>query len=257
MSEETRKTPKILPEELEALDILDGEKARGSGLSATLDAFSTRIQRKKKEQEALDSSAERAARERQQHLLEAMVQVRRALREVSRLDLGDHFRFSLICDDVQGWPRVLLKLHEFEKPNAEHPFFEVVPYDRNSRAVLNIVFGVDRKEEQTILSSKEDIRRLSMMLKRYIRTFLDETADIVVRAKSASEPMVEGDALPTQAVQAEETRKDLLCEGEDFLDSDQFGKDIFEKLPTLDEVDALSLDAVGGDERNPSTTKPS
>ncbi len=74
----------------------------GSALAGTTQAFTHRIQRKKQEKEQTNLLAEEAAKARHNTLLKSLLSIRRSLTDMTRIDLGERFSFSLNADDWSG-----------------------------------------------------------------------------------------------------------------------------------------------------------
>jgi hypothetical protein len=241
-----------LTSELEDLDLLSSDGPNGSNedavdLSATLDAFNSRIQRKRREQELADNSAEKLARARQKLLLSAMIKIRKSLAEVVKLDLGDRFHLELEADDWQGWPRLTVRLLDKKRPNAEYPPFQVLSHDRNARSTIEILYSAERDLETLHLHSDGDLQRIPLILKKCVRFFLDSVAEIVLAAHGRVDLDAEEDEdfkkrelLEQPPAQEQETP---FANGNDFFVDDAHDKKGFlEKLPELGEEEFQPLD---------------
>lgn len=215
-------------------------------LDTTLGAFAARIQRRKKEQEQQDSSAEQAAKTRQKMLLQAMMKIRKALAEVVKLDLGELFMLDFDCDDFQGWPRFTIRLIDSRNTEREYPYFQVNAHDRHSRATIEIVTFNQKDDVVTLfLDSDNDLPRVSLTLKKNVRTYLDIVADTVLSAEKQA--MFDHDgALPSvpieEPAEEEDPTQKAIGAKEDFYE-EGIEHDIFEKVDTTPEMAPLNLDA--------------
>ncbi len=236
--------------ELDQYDLLSSTapepRAREQGsrlstdLSATTNAFNTRIQRKKKEQEKALTEAEKGTRVRQLLMLKTLVSIRKSLRDVTRIDLGERFHFTLVADDIAGWARLTVKLCDALLPDAEYPFLRVSAHDRQSRGCVEIEYDPSAAVESISVISESELKRLPTALKKCVRVFLDLMGDIVLEAERKAEEMSMDDGLASRSVMPEpqETRSDISLT-EDLFEEQGFGEDILETLPSLQNIDAL------------------
>jgi len=213
-------------------------------LSATLGAFSTRIQRKKKEHARQQTLVQRQARVRHSVLLEALMNIRKSLSDVARTDLGERFHFTLEVDDWHGWPRLCIQLNDWMFPELEYPNFAVQAHDRKNRAVIEIFWGDPDHPERIPLMKEADIARLPVMLKRCVRTYLDLIADIVIKAEKSAELDADRDAARLKNKETEDFQESANGTNNPEISDDLYEEDfddanMLEALPSLDDLDAL------------------
>ncbi len=211
-------------------------------LSATVGAFTTRIERKKREQEKVNGVLEQETRVRQGILLEALMNIRRSLAEVIRIDLGERFFLTLDVDDWEGWPRLVVQLNDSILPDVEYPQFQVNAHDRNSRGIIEIIYGEQTKPARISMSDESDVQRLPTMLKKCVRAFLDRTGEIVLKAEHHEDPTEEEKQLQRKQIPGFDTVEpaaDYPAISGDLFDDDFAQIDILERLPSLGQLDAL------------------
>ena len=244
-------------DELDEYDLLkaDGETAssetegetQGGGrlleadLAGTTKAFNNRIQRKKKEQEELHGIAEKAARQRHMLMYSALVSIRKALREILRIDLGERFSFTLIADDWFGWPRLIIKLEDLENSENDYPQLMVTAHDRHDAGIIEILFDGTAQPERLSLSQENEPKRLSTALRKCVRTYLDVIGDIVLHAERQQDTEQRDDYLARKDMREFEEKGS----GEHptinaDLFEDELGKEsLMDTLPSLENVEAL------------------
>jgi len=234
--------------ELDQYDLL-GSGEEGSqknlpetNLSATTQAFNTKIQRRKREQEKILGEAERLAKQRQILLIQTLTSIRRSLRDVTRIDLGNRFRFCLHADDWQGWPRLTVRLEDNLLPQATYPFLRVTAHDRQARGAVELEYDPNLAPESLSLTNEGELKRLPNMLKKCVRSFLDLTGDIVLEAeRNTEEVRAEAPLVNHVLDQFEEARQ---ADSRNMLSGDVFQDELpqdnfLETLPSLDEVQSL------------------
>lgn len=229
-----------LPEANE-LDILAKQSEKATDLSATVGAFAARMQRRKREQEELNSVADQASRVRQQLLMKSMVKIRRSLEEVERIDLGDRYFLELQKDDLHGWPRFTLRFLDKTLEQHDLPFLRVVAHDRQGRGAIEITYLPSEPMEQLSLARDADVARLPTALKMCVRAYLDLIGEMVLaseRSKDSEEAELE--ALSRSVTDAEAERDPNEIGETDFFDEGFAGGDSFERLPELDHVQLLT-----------------
>ena len=217
-------------------------------LTATTNAFNTRIQRKKKEQEKALTEAEKSTRIRQLLMLKTLVSIRKSLRDVTRIDLGERFHFTLVADDIAGWARLTVKLCDALLPDAEYPFLRVTAHDRQARGCIEIEYDPAAAVESVSVVAESELKRLPTALKKCVRGFLDLMGDIVLEAERKAEELSMDDGLASRAVVPEqhEARSDISLT-EDLFEEQGFGEDILETLPSLQNIEALPSFAAQGE----------
>lgn len=235
--------------ELSGFDLLEDSEAapkqvngvwENTDLSGTALAFKNRIDRKKREQEKILSKAEEITRARHALMLRALMNIKRSLTDVTRIDLGDRFSFQLIADDWNGWPRLGIRLHDDVQPVAEYPSLQVSAHDRHARGTVEILYDPKQAPECLSLSIAADLQRLPTVLKKCVRTYLDVVGDIVVHLENSDEPYEEGHieskTLQETREEVSEPREEL---SDDLFEDDSFKEDLLEALPTLSEIASL------------------
>ncbi len=216
--------------------------AQGTDLSSTMQAFHHRIQRKKREQEKTLSEAERLTRQRQLTLLRALVNIRKSLREVARIELGERFKLVLVADDYHGWPRLAVRVHDNVLPQGEYPFLRVTSHDRQQKGAIEIEFDPSQPTEILSMANESEVKRLPNVLKKCVRSFLDLTGDIVLEAERRVDDL-KSDGSP-QSANAEEFYQEKKTDqgpalSEDLFSDDLPNEDLLDALPTLDSIEHL------------------
>ncbi|MCB0359776.1 MAG: hypothetical protein KDD44_09070 [Bdellovibrionales bacterium] len=237
--------------ELDEFDLLRGESTERSGqnkrlanadLSATVDAFSNRIKRRKQEQEKAEGEAQRQSLERHRWMLEAMLNVRKALHEVSRIDLGERFSFALVCDDWQGWPRVGIRVCDGLVPEAEYPLLQVSTNDRQAKGAIEIEFGNTEGPLRMSLTNDKELGKVPATLKKCVRDYLDLVGDIVLEAERFNAHDDSDEDLGTRNIKEFEGKKEsesnVLISDDLFVDHAE-SEDFLDKLPQIEDVESL------------------
>jgi hypothetical protein len=209
-----------------------------SNLSSTLQAFRSRIQHKRREQASEDERTQRAARSRQAVLLQAMTKIRKSLTEVSRIDLGDQYTLDLEADDLQGWPRIVVSLVSRANPREEFPRLKILSHDRQASGSIEIQCPGLPLEKFSVVR-ENDVKQLPFALKKAVRTFLDVIGEIVL-STAAEENEPHAIQLAGESLEETAKRPDSIVGDEENLFDDTFDdKEVFEKLPELDELSTL------------------
>lgn len=227
-----------------------------SDIRATTQAFNTKIQQKKKEQEReLDEAASRT-RQRYSYIVQAMVGMRKSLREVTRLDLGKRFYFSVQTDDWQGWPRVTLAVVDQTLPDAEYPHFQILGGYREDKAQIDINLGDDDNVLTYNLASETDVRKLSGNFKKSVRSYLDMIGDVILqaeRAPIAERPIEQIGGMSIVASEEVEETDEFALNGDIYNEYPE-AENLFEELPVMDNVDALPA-GWGAPQNGPKTRR--
>ncbi|MCB0323085.1 MAG: hypothetical protein KDD69_05905 [Bdellovibrionales bacterium] len=233
------------PEENQFADELDEYDLLGSGsnaipdvdLSATARAFNTRIKERKKAQELASGEAEKAAQQRRALMVKGLVSIRKSLREVVRIDLGERFRFMLEADDWMGWPRLTVRLLDSEIPEEEYPQFTVTAHDRQAKGLIEIALPSQSEPAKISLLRESDLMRLPKVLRTCVRSYLDFVGDVILDADAADEP--DDTFLEAKdAKEFEEQKKSEAIAADLFVD-EFAGDDLFESLPQISEIRAI------------------
>lgn len=166
-------------------------------LETTVDLFSSRLARKLKERDQDAVAKERAYEMRQAMLLEAMTAVRKALQQTSRIQLGDRFSFALSVDDLDGWPRVTLKLIDLLAPKSTRYAFSVSVLDRNHQGIVEMSAKGSPILNRIPVAEKNDLERVALSFKKSIRGFLDNVAAYVLNPERP-EDLLEQESKPIE-----------------------------------------------------------
>ncbi len=211
-------------------------------LTATLGAFSTRIQRKKKEQLQQTNIVEQEKKARHSLMLEALMNIRKSLGDVARIDLGERFSFSLEIDDWQGWPRLIIKLFDTLLPEAEYQSFLVQAHDRNGRGVLELAYSTPDKSERISITSESDLLILPAVLKKCVRSYLDHVAEIILGCERTTQEELEKDAQHLKSKNAGDFEEKHSAPTEisgDVYEEDLFDTAVLDSLPSMKELESL------------------
>lgn len=238
-------------DELDEYDLLGNKGAAqrltAADLSSTAKAFNTRIARKKREQEEADGQKEKVARARHGLMIKGLVSIRKSLRELTRINLGERFHFSYFADDHNGWPRLIVRLVDTELPTTEYPELCVTAHDRQEAGAIEIIYDGTRKPERISLAREGDFRRFPVLLRKCVRTYLDLVGDIVLEAERdpgrEDDKFIESKALDEFKEGGDGRPQDMLSG--DLFEEDFGGGNFLESLPSLDDVEALPSLAAG------------
>lgn len=179
-------------------------------LGSTVENFANRLARKMREKDAEASVSERAAEKRRTLILAAMANVRKALQETSRIQMGDRFSLNLKTDDWEGWPRVQLALTDKLDPKNSRFTFLILAHDRHDSG--SIEFSIQRYNAPGLMLGKVELSRadefskLPLLLKRGVREFLELVEQYVLNPQKPEE-LLEVQARP---VEEEDGEADLV-----------------------------------------------
>jgi hypothetical protein len=159
-----------------------------TSLGSTVEVFSSRLQRKLREQEVADDLSAKEAEVRKAVILRAMTSIRKALQETTRVHLGKRFHLQLEISDNEGWPRLELQLVDKLQPDRVDHALVVNANDRGGRGLISFV---NKENADCIgalpLDTTGEVAKLPVLLKTTIRRFLDSIADFVLNPVSESE----------------------------------------------------------------------
>lgn len=183
-----------------------------------MDVFSSRLQRKLREQEIAESQISKDAEARKSAILKAMTSVRKALQESARAQLGKRFLFELEVTDNEGWPKLELQLIDRLRPDKREHGLIVNASDRGGRGLISFV-NKQRADCIGALAFEDpaEITKLPVLLKTTIRRFLDSIAPFVL--KPASQQDIEADK-PIEFENVEEDQVAKRLAGEDVFIED-------------------------------------
>jgi hypothetical protein len=218
--------------ELDQLDLLSGDTSSFNRSDVDVSTFSARIQKRFDEQKEVQKREDEGARLRQYFLLSALLRARKVLRGVAKLKLGNLVDLEIICDDFQGWPRILLTPNHIEDDLIDLPNFEVTGGERPGFVEVTIRIPGSSFKEELLISKEEDLLRIARILKRNLRLYLDQLTDEIIKPRQR-----------TVAVKAEPTAVKALHEGAALKEVDLFeegtNREVLETLPQLEEIQAL------------------
>lgn len=209
-------------------------------LSATVGAFEIRFQKKKVEKEEAQTIAEQAAYTRQQALLKALMNIRKSLAKVARIDLGEQFRFEMSVDDWQGWPRITINLRARLSEESDFPFFQVQAHDRKEQAVVELIYCNIEQRERITITDENDLLRLPAILKKCVRVYLDAIEAVILSAQQKAEDgEIENKSLDDFSDTTRTPGEAALAETEDFFVDDHLKEDFFGQLPSVNDTGRL------------------
>lgn len=208
-------------------------------LAGTAKAFNSRIQKKKQQIADSGSAEEKATKQRHQLMLHALMDIRRSLVDITRIDLGEFFTLELDADDFHGWPRLTVRLVDHREILAVFPTFEVVAHDRQARGAIEITSGSPKRTVSMGMGRESDLQRLPVILKSSVRSFLDLIEDVVLERESYHQQhSFDTLSLPSfSASSPEQIPKDSLQV--DLYEEKFSREDIFEGVGGRDEIQPL------------------
>lgn len=214
--------------ELDQLDLLGSEGPPGKP-EVDISSFSARIQKRFEEQKEVQKREDDGARQRQLYLLSALLRARKILRGVSQLKLGNNVLLEILYDDFQGWPRILITPNHAEDDLIELSQFEVTGCERPGVVELTIRIPGTSFREELLISKQEDLQRVTRILKRNIRLYLDQLTDEIIKPKFK----------PVIAAAVEEPVVKALNEVHALKEANLFEEHNDETLETLPELDVI------------------
>ncbi len=222
----------LLFDELEELDLLKDSLTGLKLQEEDLSGLSARIQKRFEEQKEAAAKEGTVSRARQLLLLNALLRTRKTLRGVTNLDLGSKVELKLICDDLQGWPRMLIVPLAKDQDLIDLPQFEVSGVERSGIAEFVARIPGSNVREELLLHREDDLSRVSRTLKRNLRLYLDKLTEEILNPRK----------FPEQNIQPVET-KQIIEDGPALRDvnlfEEGFQEDVLEKLPQLEEIKLL------------------
>jgi hypothetical protein len=206
-----------------------------SDLSSTAQAFRTRFNQKKSEQEEQLSLEQQASKKRCALLIQTVSSIRKSLVDVTRIDLGERFHFELVADDWNGWPRIIVRLIDRYNPGSAQSVFQVTAHDRHSSATIEIIYSSHHAPESISLIESANIERLPIILKRCVRAYLDTVEQVILVAEKSSR---------SNTINSSNKSKKHCAESDNNLDENLFEQseirdDIIDSLSVSDEIEAL------------------
>jgi len=219
--------------ELDELDLFSNADplAQDDSLNLQLTALSSRMQKRFEEHREAESQAEKDARSRHLILMTGLMRARKILRGVANLQIGGGVELKLVCDDLQGWPRIAILPRKIDDPDIQLSGFEVSGTDRSGISQIEVLGGKIR--EQLLLPRPEDLDRIPRLMKRVVRFYLDTLAEEILSAKR--KPAEE--KLPEKIIEEAPSPGPAL-HGADLFE-EALGEDILETLPELGALEKL------------------
>lgn len=152
----------------------------GLGISIVSEIYNKKLQEKKLKQEEAKQLAAQEKCAMNQRMLDALVSIRKALREVCTVDLGENFHFNLLGDDWWGWPRLTLNIVTPAGVTDEAPKLLVNVYDRNESGAIVFVVGNEENERTLSLTSDHSLAQVPAFLRTCVREYLDLATEYVL-----------------------------------------------------------------------------
>jgi len=149
-------------------------------IKKAVDSFQGIIDQKKKAMEEAILETEKTTRKRQTRLINSLVRIRKSMREVAKLDMGDRFKLQLVNDDWEGWPRMVLKIVDSRNPTGELPELIVTSHDRQDSATIEIKYAKKLNAEVVSLAEEGKEAKVSTILKKCLRDHLEMIGDMVI-----------------------------------------------------------------------------
>lgn len=206
-----------------------------SGIDSTVGSFASRIKRKLQEQAEHDSEALRSRETRHSLMLNAMTNIRRALQETCKIELGERFSFRLETGDWEGWPRVELRLIDALDPQALEHALIVTATDRKELGTIAIDTKGGKRLGQVHLQGPEEFPRVQVVLKRALRDFLDTVGAYILNPKAPAE-VIECQTKPIETgsfdvISEKLNREELFSDEDNYSPSQNTVSDTEEPAP--------------------------
>lgn len=192
-------------------------------LEGTVGTFESRLQKQLKEQEAREDESQRLAEERHARMLQALTIIRKALQETAKIKLGKRFSLAMDVNDWEGWPRLELNLVDSLAPERVDYGLVVTANDRKQQGRVLIHDRQSQLLARVSMKDSEEIKRLSRVLKKSVRYFLDEVGSYVLNPRQPEE-MLEVATKPIDTREDEPADNELAQE-DVFTDEHNFGDD--------------------------------
>ena len=195
---------------------LPNEEETISTLGSTAGTFATRLRRRLREQAIQEHLIVQRAEERHNLILQAMTMTRRALQESCKIDLSDRFGLALSVSDVDGWPKLDLNLVDALAPERVEYALTVVAHDhRDTGTIILSLRHNSAVVGKVSLAEADGYSRLSLILKKSLRHFLDIVESYVLNPKRPDE-ILEVQARPIEmADQLQDSLRDQDVFSED------------------------------------------
>ncbi len=154
-------------------------------IKKAVDSFQGIIDQKKKAMEEAMLEAEKTTRARQDRLIQALVKIRKAVRDVATLDMGKRFYLDMRKDDWEGWPRITLRLVDSKNPTGELPELVVISHDRQDSGTLEIKYANQLTPVTISLADEKQVAKVTSILKKCLRDHLEMIGDLVVEIEQS------------------------------------------------------------------------
>ena len=199
-----------------------------------MSTFSARIQKRFEEQKEVQKREDDGARTRQFYLLSALLRARKILRGVSLLKLGNSVNLEVVFDDFQGWPRILIIPNHVKDDLIELSQFEVTGSERPGVVEITMRIPGTSFREELLISKQEDLLRVTRVLKRNIRLYLDQLTDEIIKPKfKDSTNKAEIDVPVVKSLNEGQALKEVN------LFEERFGDEVLDTLPQIEEIQSL------------------
>jgi len=177
-----------------------GVRPGAGSLGTTVGSFASRLKRKLQEQAEIGSELLKAHEERKVLMMSAMTTIRRALQDISKINLGERFQFRIEVSDWEGWPRVEVNLIDALVPENIERGMTITAYDRKDQGIINIETRTGRSLGRVFFDTPQEASRLPLVLKKALRDFLDDAGQYVLNPKSP-EDLAECQAKPVETAE--------------------------------------------------------
>ena len=236
MIEENKKSK---PGEKEKEEDVDNGVSPETDLTSTVGAFSTLIQAKIKEQEIKVGEIEQATQARHALMLETLMNIRKSLLDVGRIDLGERYFFDQVNDDSQGWPRLRIFLRDNLDTEAELPFFQVTAHDRNAQGSVEILSGGTEKAISISLVNSSELVKLPSTLKKAVRVYLDLVSGLILSRQKPLEHQDDDKVAMEASIKEGFSESSAGINNDDLFLEDNSLENFLEQLPQMGSLDRL------------------
>jgi hypothetical protein len=161
----------------------------GSTLESVVDTFANRMQRRLRERAARQDNSQKETELRHNRILQAMNMIRKALQETCKISLGNRFTLELEIDDWEGWPRLELALVDSLIPEQRDYALVVSANDRKKNGAVRINLKSGELIGRFELSDPNELNRIPLVLKKSVRSYLDEIAEHVLNPVDPEETL--------------------------------------------------------------------
>lgn len=211
-------------------------------LGSTVGNFANRIARKLREQEVLEDHSQKVTEQRQGRVLQAIATIRKVLNETRKIKLGKRFFLDLRVDDWEGWPRIELNLIDNKMPERIDYGLLVSANDRRERGTVRIALRSGQLLGHFELAEPEEMKRIPLVLKKSVRSFLDAVAEYVLNPVKPSETIEE----QTKNLDAEKNEAPPDVHARQLAKENLFSEDIYsdENRVSLNPNEANPLEAL-------------